>query len=195
MNKMTVLVLVAMGALVGCETLLEPTTDGFLEIKESGYVLNKKDENLLDGPYKIVERTTRYTMCVERDSRRYILSLRGCQPFGSDVGVANTVMGSYYEDLGAYLLKDSVVNVSSNEIKAVVYSPANQVYVGGVKGFDNLTYVMPQVMHIAYGELRVDHSDTNFPLYKVFVKAERLAQKKRSGYWATHSATEEATNQ
>jgi len=102
-------------------------------------------------------------------------------------------MGSYYDDLGAYLLKDSVVNVSSNEIKAVVYHPANQVYVGGTKGFDNLTYVMPQLMHIAYGELRVDHSDTNFPLYKAFAEAERLAQKKRNGYWATHSAPEEAT--
>jgi len=52
MNKMTVLVLAATGALVGCETLLEPTTDGFLERKESGYVLKKRMKTSLTGHTK-----------------------------------------------------------------------------------------------------------------------------------------------
>jgi len=185
MNKTIILALAAMGALVGCRTLFEPTTDGFLRRNGSGYVLEKKNDNLLDGPYKIVTRATADSMIVKKDKVQYVLRLRGCEKFG--VLFENRVRHSCFKDLGAYLLKDSVVNVSSNEIKAVVYSPANRVCVGGAKGFDNLTYVMPQVLHIANGELRVDHSDTNFPLYKVFVDAERLAKKKRNGYWATHT--------
>lgn len=185
MKKTIMLALAATGTLVGCETLFEPTVDSFLDRKDNGYILKKENDDLLDGPFKIVTRVTADSMIVEKDKVQYMLKLRGCERFG--VIFENRVKHSYFEDMGVYLLRDSVVNVSSNEIKAVVYRPANQVYVGGTKGFDNLTYVMPQVLHIANGELRVDHSDTNFPLHKVFAEAERLAQKKRNGYWATHS--------
>lgn len=178
------MILMAIGTLAGCRTLVESTTDSFLHRKENRYVLEKKNEILLDGPYKIMMRTTADSMIVEKDRIQYVLNLRGIKSFG--VLFENRVKHSYILDLGLYLLKDTVINVSSNEIKAVVYQPANQVYVGGSKGFENLTYVMPQLLHIAYGELGVDHSDTNYPLYEVFRDAENVAKKNRMGYWATH---------
>jgi len=172
-------------ALNGCTSLFEQTTDGFLNQRVNKYVLEKGDEKSLDGPYKIVERVTSDSMIVEKNGHTIKIHLRGCIGLGGDY--ENRVKHSYYEDLGLYLLKNSVENVSSNEIKAVVYGPANRVYVGGSNGFSNLTYVMPQLLHIAYGELRVNHSDTNFPLYKVFVEGENLAKKRKNGYWATHT--------
>ncbi len=43
---------------------------------------------------------------------------------------------------------------------------------------------MPQLLMITQGYCLVDHSDTGYPLYEVFRKAEELARKAHRGYWA-----------
>ncbi len=184
MKKMTLVVLIAV-AVVGCRGILGPTLGERFRPERDGYVLDKRDEGRLAGPYKIIERVTAVKMIILRHGMRSELLLRGCRGLGGEYD--NIVKGSYPEDLGAYLLKSTIVELSSNQVAAVVYSPANQVYVGMPKGFENLSYIMPQMVHISNGELLVDHSDTNYPLYRVFLEAEHAARKHKKGYWTTRA--------
>jgi len=114
----------------------------------------------------------------------FTLVLRGS--IVAETSYANRAASPYAATEAIYLLKDSIVGLSSNEVKAIAYCPANRVYVGGTDGFRNLSYTMPQLMNIAYGVCRVDHDDTNHTMYSVFAAAERLAQHRRYGYWKTH---------
>ena len=184
MKKLTLITVGILVILIGCKSIDFVTIDNFLDRKSSRGVLLKKDRDLLDGPYRIIDRVSSEKIIAEKDKITYIIYLRGCTGLG--VAYDNLVSGSYYEDLGLYLLKECSLNLATNQIKAVIYQPANQVYIGMPDGFDNLTYVMPQLTHIAYGKLKVDHSDTNYPLYRVFCDAEYLAKRFKQGYWADH---------
>jgi hypothetical protein len=182
MKKVILTTVACVSMLAGCKTIGFMTVDGFLDRGSSRYVLLKKDAHLLDGPYKIIERVSAEKLLAEKDNVKFEIYLRGCKEIGGLRSVH--VQHSYYEDMGLYLLKDCSISLSSNRIRAVVYRPANRVYVGMPNGFDNLSYVMPQLLHISYGNLKVDHSDTNYPMYKVFCDAEYLAKKHKKGYWA-----------
>lgn len=140
---------------------------------------------MLDGPYRIVKHVSSVKLIMEKNEVTYTVLSRGCKGFGGFY--ENLVMGSYPQDIRLYLLKDCTISAVANEITAVIYRPANQVYVGMPNGFDNRSYIMPQLLHIAYGELYVDHSDTNYPMYRTFCEAERLAKIHRKGYWETHT--------
>lgn len=185
MRRMVFTVVIVMAAMLGCNHFGSLSLDDYLDRGSNRYVLLKKDARLLDGPYHLVERVSSERMIVEKDMVTYTILLRGCKGFGGFY--ENLVKGSYLMDRGLYLLKDCSVSSMSNVIKAVIYRPANRVYIGMPDGFDNLSYTMPQLLHIAYGELYVDHSDTNYPLYQVFAGAEKLAKRNKKGYWETHN--------
>jgi endonuclease YncB( thermonuclease family) len=53
----------------------------------------------------------------------------------------------------------------------------------GKQQYRNLTYAMPQLLLLTHGYCLLDRSDTNYPLYQVFLDAEDLAKKNRAGCW------------
>lgn len=184
MSRILSLILIITG-LVGCGTMFESSPDEFLHHTENGYVLLEKDEDKLEGPYKIIDRITANKMIVLKGGKENELLLRGCRGLGGEYD--NIVKHSFPEDLGVYLLKNTMVESASNRITAIAYTPARQVYIGMPKGFRNLSYIMPQLVHMVNGALLVDHSDTNYPQYRVFADAEIIAKRNKKGYWATHT--------
>jgi len=169
--------------LCGCTSPIEKLTDKY-------YVLNEEDENKLDGPYKVKDVSPN-TILVEKDKKEIKIILRGCIPTNDPKinSEAESGLGSLIDN-DAYLLRDSVVWLNSKEAKAIVYKPANRVWIGhdenGKDIFRNLSYRLPQLIRFTYGQSLLDHSDTDYPLYEVFKEAEKLAKENKKGYWATH---------
>lgn len=183
MNRSLIATLLAF-LLGGCQTTFY-NTGTFLDARKHGYLLYEKDTDRLDGPYRIISQVTADRMVVDKAGVTNQLYLRGCISLGGSYDTA--FRGSFTGYKEVYLLKSTMINLASNEMKAVAYRPATRVYIGGPQGFRNLNYTMPQLLHTVYGRCRVDHSDTNYPLYKVFREAEHIAKKKKLGYWETHT--------
>ncbi|HCE46755.1 MAG TPA: hypothetical protein DET40_24675 [Lentisphaeria bacterium] len=180
---MSVLVIFLFG---GCMSPIEEFTDKY-------YVLREKDANKLEGPYKVKDIVSSNTiLLVDKDSREIKAIFRGCITTDDSKMNIEAMRGlGPLLDRDIYMLKDSVVWINAKEAKAILYQPANRIWVGhdenGKSAFRNLTYIMPQLLSIIEGEIIVDHSDTGYPLYEVFKEAERLAKENKKGYWATHS--------
>ena len=173
----------------GCANLATHSIERF---SDKYYVLEKKDAGILEGPYKMKQVLSPNSVLVKTKQQEVRIILRGCLATNQkdmDFKAIKTLGTMWPEDV--YLRKDSIVHLDSNALVSVVYDPANQVYIGkdsdGKMQYDTLTYTMPQLLMFTHGYCVLDHSDTNYPLYQVFVEAENLAKKHRQGYWATHT--------
>ena len=152
------------------------------------YVLEKKDASILDGPYKMNSVISPNSIQVEKGNQSLVVVLRGCLPAQQKEmdSLALKLLGTMWPD-NVYLRRDSTVFTEGGVVKSVVYDPANQVFVGKDEGgnmlYDALTYTMPQLLMLTYGYCRLDHSDTNYPLYPAFVEAEDVAKRHSKGLW------------
>jgi hypothetical protein len=168
--------------LCGCQSSI----DKFIDRHDS---IDEQNACKLDGPYKIQEVVSPNTMLVKKGGQNITVIIRGCIPTNDPKLNSDAESGFGWNDI--YLLKNSIVWLNSKEAKAVVYKPANRVWIGRDENGDDicriLFYTMPQLVSIAYGYVILDNSDTDYPLYKVFKEAERLAKENKKGYWATHS--------
>jgi hypothetical protein len=169
--------------LCGCQSSI----DKFIDRHDS---IDEQNANKLDGPYWMKDILSPNTILVKNNKKEIKIILRGCIPVNNlkmDLK-AKKRLGPSWDEI--YLLKDSTIWLSPKTAKAIVYKPANRIWIGynarGKNIFKILFYIMPQLVSIAYGELKVDHSDTDYPLYKVFKEAERLAKENKKGYWETH---------
>ena len=122
--------------------------------------------------------------------REVEVHIRGCLATGDrklDVR-AEKLLGTMWPD-GLFIRSDCKAAVDKSGFSAVMYDVATATETLNQKGeieVEVLTYRMPQVLNLVYGYCLLDHSDTNYPLYQVFLEAENLAKKHRKGYWATH---------
>ena len=172
----------------GCVNLITDSTERF---SDKYYVLEERDATNLDGPYKMKGIISPNAILGKKGQKQVRILFRGCLST-DDVNLdmrARKLLGGTWPG-GAYL-DSGFVWMSSSDVKAVVYTPANRIWTGrdsnGKSTFRNLTYTMPQLLLFLEGVVLLDHSDTNYPLYQVFVEAENLAKKHRQGYWATHT--------
>lgn len=153
------------------------------------YVLEKKDASILDGPYKMKAVLSPTSILVEKGRQSSVVMLRGCLPVQQEECDARAIkiLGTMWPE-DVYLRKDSTVSAAGGGVLSIVYDPANQVFTGedegGKRSCDVLTYTMPQLLMLTYGYCRLDHCDTNYPLYSVFVEAEDVARRHRKGIWA-----------
>ena len=155
-------------------------------------VLRKKDAWQLVGPYRMKEVASPNAILVEKDGNELRVVLRGCEGTNQrDLDFrARKLLGTMWPE-DVYLHKDSIVRIGDDVIKAVVYDPANQVFIGkdgrGKLLYDTQTYTVKQLKLLLYGYCLLDRSDTDYPLFPVFLEAEQLAKKHRQGYWKTHA--------
>ena len=186
--RFTVLLMLCLAG--GCISAGGDSMDSFLD---KHYVLFKKNADQLDGPYKVAKVLTPNTILAGRNGTIFKIVIRGCVAANrEDMDLkAMKLLGTMWPE-NVYLHKAcTVATEESNTVRSVVYTPANQNFIkyddAGEAQFDNLTYTMPQLLNLTGGYCVLDHSDTNYPLYQVFVEAENLAKKHRQGYWATHT--------
>jgi len=172
----------------GCTCLRPEALDSFVD---KHYVLEEKDARRLDGPYTVKEVVAGNAILVERENGEEIrVTFRGCRLTGDPAidSQAEKGIGTLWPG-EVYLLKETTIWTGSNQARGVVYQPANRVWIGrDSKGkflYRNLSYRMPQLVQLAYGELALDPVDKDFRLHEVFVRAEELAKQHRKGYWAT----------
>ena len=173
-----------LASVIGCQLLSEKG------LESRYYVLECKDAHLLDGPYEL-KTVVDSTRIVLRSSNQDVqVFIRGCIKTGDqdlDAEARGYLLRIGPDD--AYLRKDCSVTLATNALKSVVYAPANKasmMYPHGEIQTKVLTYRMPQLLCLLYGYCLLDHSDTNYPLYRVFAEAEKAAKRNRKGYWATH---------
>ena len=173
----------------GCACL---TTDRAGRFLDKHLTFEKQDvERVLDGPYELTRILSPNRILVSRDGEQKDVVLRGCLPTGdadTDL-VARKNLGLLWHT-GLYLARDSIVKLDRDSLKAVVYaSSAVQATMNswGQWEYDNRTYTLRQVSLLTYGYSLLDHSDTNYSLYQLFLEAETVARSGRKGYWATHS--------
>jgi len=155
------------------------------------YVLRKKDAGLLEGPYTMSKVFAPNRISLGSGDHEIEVTIRGCQPTDDeklDCEAQGFLVRVKWD--GVYVRKDCRAALGENAFKAVIYTPANTVSVMDETGeveSEILTYRMPQLLSLMDGYCLLDHSDTNYPLYQVFLEAERLAKKHKKGYWATHT--------
>ena len=177
--------LFAMFILSGCVSPMKDFID-------KHYVLEKKDASLLEGPYKMKEVLSPNSILVEKAGQEIKIIMRGCKP--TNIKELNfraiKLLGTMWPH-DIYLRQDCTSIIGKNTIKGIVYGPANQVFMrknkNGKSEFDVLTYTVKQLKLILYGYCLLDHTDTDYPMYKVFKEAESLAKENKEGYWKTHS--------
>lgn len=171
---------------LGCR-LMPDHVERFIERHD---ILEKKDANLLEGPYRIGKVLSPNKITIFQDDKPIEINIRGCKPVGDEKFdfKASKLLGTMWPD-GLFIRTDCKISRDMNRLSAVVYDAANVDEVMNEKGeikSDILTYRMPQLLNLSYGYCLLDHSDTNYPLYRVFEQAEQLAKKYKKGYWATH---------
>ena len=156
---------------------------------DAHYVLDRDGAGLLQGPFAAREAVSSTCVALMSNGQTVSLRLRGVLGTGQpdlDRECFATLSMTHFG--GIYLRIDSTYDTADGGKCGVIYTPANQVFTGwdehGVLQYETLTYVMPQLLMITQGYCLVDHSDTAYPLYEVFRKAEELARKARRGYWA-----------
>ena len=183
--KTQLIIMALMVVTSGC-IRLESSSAGLLDTRY--YILEKKDVLLLDGPYQMQSVLSPNSILVAKGKQSLVVTLRGCLSAQQEECDARAVkiLGTMWPE-NVYLRKDSTVVDAGGGVVSVVYDPANQVFVGkdeeGRMAYDVLTYTMPQLLLLTYGYCRLDHSDTNYPLYPVFVDAENAAKQHRKGIW------------
>lgn len=180
------LALFALVLCTGCVFVASRRVDGFLD---AHCVLARDDASMLLGPYRESKVRSPTTVILKEGTQSATLRIRGLRSTG-DGALDSEALGilSAVSLRDAYLRIDSTYDTADGGKCGVVYTPANQVFTGwdehGALQYETLTYVMPQLLVITEGLCLVDHSDTAYPLYEVFRKAEELARKARRGYWA-----------
>lgn len=180
------LALLASVLCTGCNLMPSLAVERF---HSAHYVLTKSDANMLTGPYRESDVLSPEAVLLSDRGLKTTLTLRGTlstRHQNLDFMCSKVLSAVSLGD--AYLRIDSTYDTADGGKCGVIYTPANQVFTGwdehGVFQYETLTYVMPQLLMITQGYCLVDHSDTAYPLYEVFRKAEELARKARRGYWA-----------
>jgi hypothetical protein len=180
------------GLLFICAFMIMGCTSDFYALhylKHCPYgVLMGERRSLVEGPYEWIEALSPNSFLAKRDGKEIIIVARGCLPtgieeFDNDAWAAFSMPMSQ----GAFLLKGSIKQIGTNKISAVIYEAASQYYVGtdenGKQYFNNESYVSAQLGILVFGSSRLDHTDTDNPLYEEFSKAEAIAKKYKLGYW------------
>ena len=188
MWRVKVIILLSATVLCGCIYLLAPD-ERFLKLH---YVVSSEQTEGLTGPYK-VSKVASPTSIIVRDKNGddVRISMRGCLSTGTEDAdfMAGKILGTMRRD-EVYLLARASLEMSKDFVKGIVYHPANRVHVGrhenGSLKYEVVDYTIPQLLLIHSGYCTVDRTDTNYPLYEVFLDAERLARRHRKGYWEKH---------
>jgi len=156
-------------------------------------VMYKKDAWRLKGPYKFkrILSPTEIEFIYEVDDdglpKTTRLKLRGCISTGHPEYDFECISSLYRYNIAVYLYKDCTIIKEDGAIISVPYAPAHR-YATGMDKFGNfkydvVTYVSQPIWYISKGWLLVDHSDTDYPLYEAYKRAEELAKKLKRGYW------------
>lgn len=174
--------------LSGCRALFLSPVE---RVIDRHYVLEKKDAGLLEGPYRMERALAPDRVVLRSDGKEIEVMVRGCKPVGEGrLDFESQGLLARMQQDRVYLRTDCKVVLGENTLKAVVYTAANTRSTMDEKGnveTEILTYRMPQLLGLLCGYCLLDRTDTNYPLYEVFLKAEELAREYREGYWKTHS--------
>ncbi len=157
-------------------------------VMDKCYAVKARNVPNLEGPYKVKKCISANVVLAEKEGKEFLVTLRGCLPTDNEKLNNHTkecLQSSLREEM--YLLPESIIRISNKEIKAIVYTPANRVWIryedNGDAVFENLSYVMKALLYINTGELIVDHQDKSCPFYDVFSELEMLAKKQKKGCW------------
>ncbi len=152
---------------------------------------------MLDGPYKGYAILSAETIQVKQEDKRMTFRMRGIRDTGDpEISSRGLDLLCQFSQGLVYLRKDTLRECPDADKCAVLYTPGHRICIGkdenGEFQYENLHYNMPQLDMILSGYCLVDHSDTDYPLYKVFRKAEELARKAHRGYWADPAHRQQA---
>lgn len=170
-------------AVCGCSLL-----DTERRIRSEYYILHANTTSLT-GPYALKEVMSSTSMRIAQGAKETIVELRGCRGTGNaDIDEeGRQLLQTIWPD-GVYLRDDFSMVLGDNRVRGIAYEPARRNMAGvgqdGLPKYEILTYTMPQLLNVLIGYCYADHSDTNYPLYRIFAEAEQVAKQRRKGIWA-----------